>query len=213
MNRGEALDKIVRMQALADRAGSEGERQAALAGIERLREQFGIDDREMKRAMDIEEAGGVDSAGIFGTGPKLWWYERRIQPHVDIIREELEKALAKIETQDPTNKLSSLCELYDDVRAMVDERARDAWLGKLNLQRVRNAAIREAYREARDNVDPQEYWGERAPFHIHDKAIGAVQRMTNYRTNLTKATIESLVGVSTKKLEQDYWAKAQKENE
>jgi len=207
MNKAEAIDRIMQMTKLAASTTSAGEREAATRQIERLKAQFNLEDREIERAEAIEDAGGPEAHG------KLWYFERRIKPHVDVIKDEIDEVLGKIAPQDIQFQVRFLSEFFDAVRALVDANAKDAWLGKPNIQRARNEAIDKAYWEEKGKIQPEAYWDkEQAALVTHQKAVSAVQDMAHYG-DLSVATIESIVRIKAKDLEKAYWSKINEEEE
>lgn len=198
MIKSEAMAKVLDMHALAEGDTTMGEAAAAIEQAIKLRLKFGISDGELELA---KAARDLNNEGMVNT---LFFHSRVIAGHLANIEGEMQAVLDEMDRLPLADRLSYYCQFYRDMRARIDSRAVNARYGFRALALRRDDVVREYYRQELLAYYEQ---GFRDKVMAHEHA----RSYTSIHSDLDKATVERIVGISEKNLMQEAWQELQAE--
>lgn len=120
MNKIEAIAQVVQMTKLAESTIHEGEAETARAQVLKMRLRHGISDADL--AATVSESESEDFVFF---GHKMFFYSREIEPIVREIQVLIDRACAKLDTEDARNRMEGYCKLFNELRWLIDAKTSD----------------------------------------------------------------------------------------
>jgi hypothetical protein len=192
MDRTEAINVVVQLQAVRDRATHDGERAAAIDRIDRLRSKFGITESDLTARAQRTD----DTSGLFGN---VFFHRNQVRPRLDAIKEAIDKVERDIGKLDVENRAREWCRFYSELNDIVGPAG-----GYGGAKAARDKAIKDFYEyqvvhDRKWIFDGGREIDDYGLTQIHDMVVSSLR----IRLDVQRSVIERIVSYANKV----YWRK------